>query len=74
VLITRARRDSRSPTVASRFWLRLQAMTGGLARDTRLERLAARSTIRAAAAGRPAAPAPPPEQRPRRSRSPRSTG
>ena len=41
VLITRARRDSRSPTVASRFWLRLQAMTGGLARDTRLERLAA---------------------------------
>jgi ATP-dependent helicase/nuclease subunit B len=41
VLITRARRDSRSPTVASRFWLRLRAMTGGLARDTRLERLAA---------------------------------
>lgn len=40
VLITRARRDSRSPTVASRLWLRLQAMTGGLARDTRLERLA----------------------------------
>lgn len=39
VLITRARRDSRSPTVASRLWLRLQAMTGGLARDTRLERL-----------------------------------
>ncbi len=40
VLITRARRDSRSPTVASRLWLRLQAMTGGLAHDTRLERLA----------------------------------
>ena len=40
VLITRARRDSRSPTIASRLWLRLQAMTGGLARDTRLERLA----------------------------------
>ena len=39
VLITRARRDGRSPTVASRLWLRLQAMTGGLARDTRLERL-----------------------------------
>jgi ATP-dependent helicase/nuclease subunit B len=38
VLLTRARRDSRSPTVASRFWLRLQAMTGGLARDSRLER------------------------------------
>ena len=40
VLITRARRDSRSPTVASRLWLRLQAMTGGLAHDTRLERFA----------------------------------
>ena len=40
VLITRARRDSRSPTVASRLWLRLQAMTGGLVRDTKLERLA----------------------------------
>jgi ATP-dependent helicase/nuclease subunit B len=40
VLVTRARRDSRSPTVASRFWLRLQAMTGGVTRDTRLERLA----------------------------------
>ncbi|MCA1653995.1 MAG: double-strand break repair protein AddB [Sphingomicrobium sp.] len=41
VLITRARRDGRSPTVASRLWLRLQAMTGGLPRDLRLERLAA---------------------------------
>ena len=40
VLITRARRDSRSPTIASRFWLRLQAMTGGLARDHVLERIA----------------------------------
>ncbi|MEO6249013.1 MAG: double-strand break repair protein AddB [Sphingomicrobium sp.] len=41
VLLTRARRDGRSPTVASRLWLRLQAMTGGIARDHRLERLAA---------------------------------
>ena len=40
VLVTRARRDARSPTVASRLWLRLQAMTGGLTRETRLERLA----------------------------------
>jgi ATP-dependent helicase/nuclease subunit B len=39
VLITRARRDGRSPTVASRFLLRLDAMTGGLPRDVRLERL-----------------------------------
>jgi len=41
VLVTRARRNERSPTVASRFWLRLEAMTGGVTRDTRLERLAA---------------------------------
>jgi ATP-dependent helicase/nuclease subunit B len=40
VLVTRARRNERSPTVASRFWLRLEAMTGGITRDTRLERLA----------------------------------
>lgn len=39
-LLTRSRRDSRSPTIASRFWLRLQAMTGGMTRDQRLERLA----------------------------------
>src|SRR5436190_5522923 len=41
VLLTRARRDSRSPTIASRLLLRLHAMTGGLTRDQRLERLAA---------------------------------
>ena len=28
VLITRARRDGRSPTLASRFWLRLEALAG----------------------------------------------
>ena len=33
VLITRARRDSKSPTVASRFLLRLNAISGGLPRD-----------------------------------------
>jgi ATP-dependent helicase/nuclease subunit B len=65
VLITRARRDSRSPTVASRFWLRLQAMTGGLVRDTRLERLAL--ALDDPGAPRPAdrpEPKPPREQRP----------
>lgn len=41
VLITRARRDNRSPTIASRFWLRLQAITGGMVRDVRLERMTA---------------------------------
>ena len=67
VLITRARRDSRSPTVASRFWLRLQAMTGGLARDIRLERIAAALDEPGPPqpAGRPR-PCPPPEQRPKR--------
>ena len=67
VLITRARRDSRSPIVASRFWLRLQAMTGGVARDARLERLAAAfdDPGELAPAPRPR-PAPPAALRPRR--------
>ena len=66
VLITRARRDSRSPTVASRFWLRLQAMTGGLPHDIRLERLAIELDDPGPArpVDRPQ-PRPPLEQRPR---------
>jgi ATP-dependent helicase/nuclease subunit B len=32
VLVTRARREARSPAVASRFWLRIEAMTGGVTR------------------------------------------
>ena len=68
VLLTRARRDGRSPTVASRLWLRLQAMTGGLARDHRLERLAA---VIDSTPGPPQpvarpAPVPPVEARPKR--------
>jgi ATP-dependent helicase/nuclease subunit B len=39
VQITRARRDGRSPTVASRFLLRLDAISGRLPRDIRLERI-----------------------------------
>ena len=67
VLITRARRDARSPTVASRFWLRLQAMTGGVVRDTRLERLvgALDDPGPAEPTHRPR-PQPPAELRPRR--------
>jgi ATP-dependent helicase/nuclease subunit B len=67
VLITRAKRDSKAPTVASRFWLRLQAMTGGLPHDTRLERLARDMDDmgRPAPVDRPA-PRPPVEQRPKR--------
>jgi ATP-dependent helicase/nuclease subunit B len=67
VLITRARRDSRSPTIASRFWLRLDANAGRLPRDTRLERLTRALDDPGAAepVDRPE-PCPPPEQRPER--------
>ncbi len=36
VLVTRARRDDRAPAIASRFWLRLEAMTGGVTRAATL--------------------------------------
>jgi ATP-dependent helicase/nuclease subunit B len=67
VLITRARRDSRSPTIASRFWLRLDAITTGLPRDTRLQRLTRvlDDPGPAQPVDRPA-PCPPVEQRPER--------
>ena len=66
VLVTRARRDARSPAIASRFWLRLEAMTGGLTRSAGRKSWA-RALDRAAAhlpAQRPA-PAPPAALRPR---------
>jgi len=65
VLITRARRDSRSPTVASRFLLRLDAISGGLPRDHVLERIT--RALDDPGVPRPAdrpAPAPPADQRP----------
>ncbi|MEO5578513.1 MAG: double-strand break repair protein AddB [Sphingomicrobium sp.] len=67
VLITRARRDSKSPTVASRLWLRLMAMTGGLARDLTLERFVAAidDPGKTQPVGRPA-PSPPAAERPRK--------
>ena len=67
VLITRSRRDSKSPTVASRFLLRLDAISGGLPRDLRLERLtrALDDPGPPKPVDRPA-PAPPAEQRPDR--------
>jgi ATP-dependent helicase/nuclease subunit B len=40
VLLTRARRDARAPAVPSRFWLRLEAMTGGIAPARELRRWA----------------------------------
>ena len=65
VLVTRARRDSKSPTVASRFLLRLNAISGGLPRDLQLERLtrALDDPGTPTPADRPA-PSPPAEQRP----------
>jgi ATP-dependent helicase/nuclease subunit B len=67
VLLTRARRDSRSPTIASRLLLRLQAMTGGMTRDQRLERLAIAldASAEMEPAGRPA-PRPPIDARPKK--------
>jgi ATP-dependent helicase/nuclease subunit B len=36
VLLTRAARDASAPTIASRFWLRLEALSGGLERAVEL--------------------------------------
>ena len=64
VLVTRARRDARAPAIASRFWLRLEAMTGGVTRSPRHRRWA--QVIDRADAHLPAArPAPAPTERPR---------
>jgi ATP-dependent helicase/nuclease subunit B len=66
VLVTRARRDNKSPTIASRFWLRVNAMTGGLPHDVQLERLT--RALDDSGPQRPAdrpAPVPPAEQRPK---------
>lgn len=66
VLITRARRDARAPAVASRFWLRLEAMTGGLTRSPRHRNWARMidRPLQQRPAGRPA-PQPPAADRPR---------
>jgi ATP-dependent helicase/nuclease subunit B len=66
VLVTRARRDARAPAIPSRFWLRLEAMTGGLTRSPR-HKAWARAIDRPdsySPAVRPA-PAPDPKLRPR---------
>ncbi|HWW64667.1 MAG TPA: double-strand break repair protein AddB [Sphingomonadaceae bacterium] len=68
VLVTRARRDARAPAVASRFWLRLEAMTGGLTRAVPLRRWAQaldKAVVPVAPAPRPA-PSPPVADRPKR--------
>ena len=67
VLITRAKREGRSPTVASRFLLRLDAISGGLPREIALERLTSALDDPGfpKPVGRPE-PCPPAEQRPDR--------
>lgn len=69
VLLTRARRDSRSPTVSSRLLLRLEALTGDLPRDEELEALAVAldDPEREQQAVRPH-PRPPVSERPKRIR------
>ena len=64
VLLTRARRDARSPTIASRFWLRLQALAG-----ERFERArrAGRLDARARRSGRASCPPSGPRRRRRAS-------
>lgn len=68
VLLTRACRDTSSPTIASRFWLRLEALSGGLRRPSP-DFAALADTLdptgeRALSARRPR-PNVPPERRPR---------
>jgi len=67
VLLTRARRDARAPAIASRFWLRLEAMTGGIAPHRALQHWA--DVLDRPADFTPAqrpAPRPPVEDRPRK--------
>ena len=65
VIVTRARRDARSPAIASRFWLRMEAMTGGMTRAPMLGKWA--EAIDRPADRRPAGrPAPCPAERPTR--------
>ena len=66
VLLTRARRDASAPLVPSRFWLRLQAYTGGLAEDRALLDLARRIDGHGQPTPvAPPRPAPPAAHRPR---------
>lgn len=66
VLVTRARRNASTPAIASRFWLRMEAMTGGITRNRDLAGLARRldDPLVHAPAAQPA-PRPPASARPR---------
>lgn len=67
VLMTRAQRDASAPTIASRLWLRMEALSEGLVHEPQLAAWA--TAIDRADAHRPAVrpePCPPVEKRPRR--------
>jgi ATP-dependent helicase/nuclease subunit B len=64
-IVSRARRDARAPAIASRFWLRLEAMTGGLTRASHLRKWA-RAIDRPDLYLPAEQPAPSPKERPRR--------
>ncbi len=66
VLLTRAKRDARSPTIASRFWLRLETLADGLELpEIRYDLLARQIDFaHGQRAGQPK-PCPPMEERPR---------
>ena len=64
VLVTRARRDARAPAIASRFWLRLEAMTGGVSRAPNARKWA-RAIDRPRTFSPAGQPAPSPDTRPR---------
>ncbi|MDO6415158.1 double-strand break repair protein AddB [Sphingomonas sp. BIUV-7] len=67
VLLTRSRRDARAPAIASRFWLRLDAMTGRLPRAHQMARWAdALDRPEIFAPADQPAPVPPVADRPRR--------
>ena len=69
VLLSRARRDASAPTIASRFWLRLKAMTGDRwVEDEALLRLARAIDL----PGKPAEPTLPPAPKPPSKARPRA--
>jgi ATP-dependent helicase/nuclease subunit B len=66
VLLTRAKRDARSPTNPSRFWLRLETLTGGFSLpEFRYDLLARQLDFATGERAKRPAPSPPIEDRPR---------
>jgi ATP-dependent helicase/nuclease subunit B len=62
VVLSRARRDAGGPAIASRFWLRVEALLGELAKDHR--ETAIPDLVRALNSPAPVAPHPRPEPKP----------